>query len=109
MMRCFVLQCILHFVTILLICILFRLLLDITTAFLFQIMSSHACGLQVAGTLSARVSELEADDDDDGDDPAVIAAAAAAAAAAADSRTRKHDKDRDVGARGGERDRWVLV
>lgn len=56
---------------------------------------------QVAGTLSARVSELEADDDDDGDDPAVIAAAAAAAAAAADA--RKHNKDhRDDGR---ERDR----
>ena len=42
--------------------------------------------LEVAGTLTASVSELEAadDDDDDDDDPAVIAAAAAAAAAAAE-------------------------
>ena len=54
----------------------------------------------MAGTLTARVSELEADDDDD-EDPAVIAAAAAAAAAAADPRS---GRDRNVAAR--DRDRW---
>ncbi len=54
----------------------------------------------MAGTLTARVSELEADDDDD-EDPAVIAAAAAAAAAAADPRS---GRDRNVAARDG--DRW---
>ncbi len=54
----------------------------------------------MAGTLTARVSELEADDDDDDDDPAVIAAAAAAAAAAADPRS---GRDRNVAARDEDR------
>jgi hypothetical protein len=62
--------------------------------------------LEVAGTLTARVSELEADDDDDDDeDPAAIAAAAAAAAAAAE---KSRSGVKHGGEQGRERGRCVV-